>query len=86
MIAGQITLADMLEVNSKYKPKPAWVIVPRGYVWCPYCNWVYKLNKDSYLGVEKCSNCGISTKDYFVKKFNGLGEFNEILIKSKCEL
>lgn len=78
MIPGQITLADCLEVEDKHKPKPSWIVVPEGYIWCPYCNWAHKLRYDRHLGVSKCSSCGISIRDYFIKKFNRLGEFYEV--------
>lgn len=39
-------------------------------MWCPYCSKPVVFVSDKRLGVRKCPYCGISDKDYNVKKVN----------------
>lgn len=39
-------------------------------MWCPYCSKPVVFVLDNRLGVRKCPYCGISDKDYNVKKVN----------------
>lgn len=73
--SNQIAFVDIINSDFKIKPKPIWIRVRPGKLWCPYCNRVKKFKMDKYLGVEKCESCGITIKDYYVKKFNRLGLF-----------
>ncbi|WP_432408539.1 hypothetical protein [Wukongibacter sp. M2B1] len=72
MIPGQISLADVENAGIKIKPKPSWIQVPKGYLWCPNCNWPVKFPKNKRLGVRKCEGCGISKNDFYVRLYNGL--------------
>lgn len=42
----------------------------KGEVWCPYCANVVKFIHNEYVGVNHCPDCGISERDYYVKKGN----------------
>lgn len=44
--------------------------IPSGFNWCPYCVTTVKLVKDKRLGISRCPLCGISNKDYYMKKAN----------------
>lgn len=37
--------------------------------WCPYCRDWRKFNRE-FCGVKVCEICGISTKDFYFRKFN----------------
>lgn len=41
-----------------------------GELYCPYCRQKAVFIKDKKNGVHKCSFCGISKNDYWVKKVN----------------
>ncbi|SKC86915.1 hypothetical protein [Maledivibacter halophilus] len=72
MIKGQITLEDVVNFDLKISPKPYWIKVSKNKIWCPYCNRIRTFKNNSFYGVRKCEVCGISIKDYYVKKFNKL--------------
>jgi hypothetical protein len=38
--------------------------------WCPYCCKPRVFVEDSISGYKKCCICGISTADFYVKKYN----------------
>lgn len=75
MKIGQVTIEDIVNFDQKINPKPYWIKVPKGKIWCYNCNKVTKLKKDKYLGVRRCVGCGTTEKEYYIKKFNGLGRF-----------
>lgn len=39
-------------------------------MWCPYCSTPVVFVKDKKLGVKRCPICGISDRDYHVKRLN----------------
>lgn len=39
-------------------------------MWCPYCSSPVVFVKDKKLGVKRCPMCGISDRDYYVKRLN----------------
>lgn len=39
-------------------------------MWCPYCSSPVVFVKANSLGVKKCPACGISERDYYVKRLN----------------
>lgn len=60
-------------VNIKHaKEPPKGFQVPRGKLWCPYCNEAREFPYDSYIGVERCQVCGISVRDFHIKTINDL--------------
>lgn len=70
-LKGQMSVEDFFNAPDKnIYPRPAWVKVSKGHKWCPYCNRVQEFLKDHGLGVKRCSKCGITEKDFFVKKYN----------------
>jgi len=42
----------------------------KGKLWCPYCSSYRNFNYSSYTGYTTCEICTISTKDFWVNKFN----------------
>ncbi|MGF7057363.1 hypothetical protein [Brassicibacter mesophilus] len=38
--------------------------------WCPYCSMPVIFKKNKSRGIKICPVCGISEKDYWVKKVN----------------
>lgn len=72
MLPGQVTLADIVNEGLKFKPKPSWIKIPPKHLWCPYCNRTKEFIKDKHLGVKRCECCGISIKDFYVRRFNHL--------------
>lgn len=44
----------------------------RGEAWCPYCGAVVRFVWDGELGVPRCPGCGISCRDFYVRKHSGL--------------
>lgn len=49
---------------------PSGVKLKKDQLWCPYCSNIVKFIRDKELGVYKCPYCGISDRDYNVKKVN----------------
>ena len=54
------------------KTIPKGVKLNKNQLWCPYCSNPVTFIKDKELGVYKCPFCGISERDYNVKKINKL--------------
>jgi len=58
--------------------------IPKNTVaWCPYCGKPQEFGFDSYLAIPRCTGCGITVKDFYVRKANqgfwkaGLSKFAE---------
>ncbi|MBF7097597.1 hypothetical protein [Alkalibacter mobilis] len=68
-IAKQINITDLLFEDPV---KPDYVRVPadKHTLFCVYCNEVRVFKKDKYLGVYRCLGCGISTKDFYIRRVN----------------
>jgi len=49
-----------------YKPSPK-----TRTAWCPYCGATKEFVHDAALDTCRCSGCGISTEDFYVRKHNG---------------
>lgn len=75
MISGQVTIEDIVNLGLKVNPKPHWIKVPKGKIWCPNCNRIQRLKRAKYLGVRRCEGCGVTEREYYTKKYNGLGRF-----------
>lgn len=69
----QINITDMLYSDPV---RPPYVKVPsnKHMHFCVYCNEVMVFRKDRYLGVYRCEGCGISTKDFYIKRVNKIRE------------
>lgn len=48
--------------------------LPKNHYWCPYCIKPRIFMNDDRLGVKRCSVCGISDQDFYVKLYNGIWE------------
>ncbi|MQL51793.1 hypothetical protein GFC01_05850 [Desulfofundulus thermobenzoicus] len=46
--------------------------VKHGKGWCPYCGRETAFGWDFRLNVARCLGCGISERDFYVRKFNNL--------------
>jgi len=53
-------------------PQGVGVKPSRGEAWCPYCGAVVRFVWDGELGVPRCPGCGISCRDFYVRKHSGL--------------
>ncbi|WP_139380409.1 hypothetical protein [Maledivibacter halophilus] len=60
------------EVKDKSIPKS--IKLKLGELYCPYCQQKTIFKKDKKNGVYKCSFCGISKNDYWVKKVNKINK------------
>lgn len=56
---------------------------PEGYrpgkdaAWCSYCCGERPFAYDGYLNLVRCSGCGVSTEDFYVRKHNGFFAYAE---------
>lgn len=68
----QTNIFDLTRDKNKVPDKaiPEGIKIQRGLLWCPYCSTVVKFVKDKHLGVGRCPFCGVSDRDYNVKKVN----------------
>lgn len=67
---GDNATVDIISYTVTFSPKGE--KTRRGQLWCPYCNKWRHFKYDDYLGVNKCNICGISDRDFYVCKYNGL--------------
>lgn len=67
----QINITDLLYVD-KVKPDYVKINKLKRKYFCPYCNEVKLFKRDKYLGVRRCTSCGISDHDFHVKSCNRL--------------
>ena len=44
----------------------------RSVWWCPYCKKIRRFYHDEYVDARRCPVCGISDREYYVRKYNGL--------------
>jgi hypothetical protein len=52
----------------------------KGSLWCPYCGeWRIFRRRDGY---QRCEVCGITTREWYVKKANNLWERGSV--KPNC--
>lgn len=72
-VKGQICMEQLLLKDEAYPDKPPWVLI-RGSkrLWCPHCKDVTLFKKDHDLGVPRCSECGMSMRDFHVRQTNRL--------------
>jgi rubrerythrin len=54
------------------KSIPKGVKLKKGQLWCPYCSNPVMFVKDNKLNIKKCPICGISDRDFWVKKVNNI--------------
>lgn len=67
----QVNITDIL-YQDKICPDYISINKRKKEYFCPYCNEVKKFKRDRYLGVDRCTICGISVRDYYVKRCNKL--------------
>lgn len=73
LMKDQLDIFKLVEYNDKPdEKKPTDIKLKPGQLWCPYCSNKVMFIKDKKSGVKKCPICGISIKEYWVKKVNGL--------------
>lgn len=46
--------------------------VRKGEAWCPYCATVVSFGWDSSLKIARCTTCGCTVRDFYIRKFNDL--------------
>lgn len=49
--------------------KPA---LKQGRAWCPVCGEETRFRHDSRLDYARCSGCGLSERDFYVRSYNRL--------------
>ena len=71
-ISDQISIFSIMEKPKEVKVKtiPEGIELKPKELYCPYCKQKAVFTKDKKNGVHKCSFCGISKNDYWVKKVN----------------
>lgn len=62
-----ISLTRSIPAPMDYKPK-----VFQKIFWCPYCGAERRFKHDSFVDAERCSICGVSDRDFYVRKYNNL--------------
>lgn len=74
IINNQSTLFDYIKKPKAVKDKsiPKGISLKSKEYWCPYCSTKVIFQRDKKIGIKKCPICGISEKDYWVKKVNNL--------------
>lgn len=67
----QLSIFKLINFNKTPDEKiPDKIKLSGKQLWCPYCSNIVIFVKDKKLGVKKCPICGITAKDYWVKKVN----------------
>ena len=67
----QVNITDIL-FSGMVKPDYIRISRRNHRYFCPYCNEVHMFKRDSRLGVRRCTGCGISDRDFYIKKLNKL--------------
>lgn len=69
---NQLDIYSLLEKPKEVKDKelPKNLKLSPDTLWCPYCSTAVVFKKDKKLGVKKCPICGVSNREYWVKKVN----------------
>lgn len=68
---GQSVTVELISRNQAFKP-PVNYKNPKGHLWCPYCIKPRVFVHDEYRDIDKCCVCGMSTMDFYIKKYNNL--------------
>lgn len=68
-LEGKATV-DIISRSVAFKPKGDKPY--RSWYWCPYCNKWRPFSYDPWLEVNRCSICGISDSDFYVRRYNSL--------------
>ena len=66
---GKHITVDLISASQAFatRSKPE-----KGHLWCPYCV-KHRISVDNTrLGTEECVVCGITSNDFWVKKYNGI--------------
>jgi hypothetical protein len=63
---------EELPKKVQFEELPADIKLKRGEWFCPYCGSASKFIDDKFKGCKRCSFCGISEDDYYVKMLNHL--------------
>ena len=76
-----LAVIELISRSVAFKPKGD--KPHKSWYWCPYCNKWRVFRYDDYLDVNRCSVCGISDHDFYVKLHNGIFKRESIGIKGK---
>jgi len=69
----QMSLFKLMDFNKQPDSEiPQGIHLSGKQLWCPYCSNKVIFKRDKKLGVKKCPICGITEKDYWVKKVNNI--------------
>lgn len=50
--------------------RPLGIEITRSELWCPYCANLRSFIYNEYLDSTRCQVCEVSTREYYVKKYN----------------
>ena len=74
----------LISLTTAIPPTEDFYSKKRNGLWCPYCGEERKFITDSHLYLKRCSICGISEHDFYVRSFNGTWpKFKEVRIRRK---
>lgn len=63
---------QIIEPPAGYKPNGPKELREKGTAWCPYCGRESEFGYDARLNNARCMACGISERDFYVRRFNSL--------------
>ncbi|MEW5897691.1 MAG: hypothetical protein AB1652_00765 [Bacillota bacterium] len=61
-------MQKIIEPPAGYEPRQ----LNKGMAWCPYCGKESLFGHDSRLNNARCMECGISERDFYIRRFNRL--------------
>ena len=61
-------MQKIIEPPVGYEPRQ----LDKGVAWCPYCGKESAFGHDARLNNVRCMGCGISERDFYVRRFNRL--------------
>lgn len=61
-------MQKIIEPPAGYEPRR----LDKGTAWCPYCGKEQQFGYDARLNNARCMGCGISERDFYVRRFNRL--------------
>ncbi len=74
----------LISLTTAIPPTEDFYSKKRKGLWCPCCGEERKFITDSRLDLKRCSICGISERDFYVRSFNGTWpKFKEARIRRK---
>jgi hypothetical protein len=70
-------------VRNSSRTVPPVVLKDKKKVWCPYCAAERRFPLDEFVNVNRCTVCGVSITEYWVRAFNRLDQDGEANWRNK---